>query len=79
MRLRIVELRVSPAEIYIEGQVRSHGDAEALRAGLAAAGIALDLPQTERLAAGGVSFTLVGLPATEGPAPAAAPDAGGRP
>jgi hypothetical protein len=79
MRLRIVELRVGPAEIYIEGQVRSHGDAETLRAALVAAGIALDLPQTERLSGGGVSFTLVGLPAPEGSAPGAtaAPAAGG--
>jgi hypothetical protein len=79
MRLRILELRVSPTEIYMEGQVRSHGDAEAIRSALVTGGINLDLPQTERLAAGGVSFTLVGRPTSEGAAPAAAPTpAGGR-
>jgi hypothetical protein len=57
MRLRVVELRVSPAEIYLEGQAKSHGDAELIRANLGNAGLNMDLPQTERLAGGGVSFT----------------------
>ena len=75
MRVRIVELNVEPGQISIEGQTTTHGDAEAIRAGLIRAGLNVEPPKTERLAAGGVSFTLVGhLPGN--PAPG---QPGGRP
>ncbi len=60
VRLRIVELRVGPTGILIEGQARTHTDAEIISRSLAEGGFAMDPPRSEHLAAGGVSFTLAG-------------------
>ncbi|MBE3068813.1 MAG: hypothetical protein IMZ66_01115, partial [Planctomycetes bacterium] len=82
LRARLVMLRIEPAEVYLEGQARSHADAEAVARGIAAQGLAMEPPRTESLAKGGVAFTLAGRPAAPpapktGSSPVAAK--GGRP
>jgi len=82
VRLRVTELHLAPASIRIEGQARSHGDAETVARGLRmgeAEGrgpFDIDPPTTEHLARGGVAFTLTGRPAAPQPKPA---PAGARP
>ncbi len=61
-RLRIVEIRVDAAGIFLEGQVRTHPDAQTLARALAQGGFAVEAPRTENLSAGGVSFTLAAKP-----------------
>ena len=64
MRLRILEFRVSDSGLMLEGQVRSHGDAEVIFQSLRKMGFRVDPPRTEQLSGEGVAFTLVGkLPA----------------
>jgi len=60
---------VDPSSILIEGQARSHGDAEIIARSLSRAGLPTDPPRTERLAGRGVSFTLTGSPGGEDPLP----------
>jgi len=74
VRLRILELRVDPSSLYIDGQVRGHTDAESINRGLIGAGFLVDPPRTESLPTGGVAFTLAGKPVA---APAVAPPAEG--
>ena len=74
VRLRILELRVDPSSIYIDGQVRGHTDAESINRGLIGAGFLVDPPRTESLPTGGVAFTLAGKPVA---AAAVAPPAEG--
>ena len=74
VRVRILELRVDPSSIYIDGQVRGHTDAESINRGLIGAGFLVDPPRTESLPTGGVAFTLAGKPVA---APAVAPPAEG--
>jgi type II secretory pathway component PulL len=62
LRLRVVDVRIDPAEVYVEGQARSHADAEKIGRGIGGQGLAMDPPRTENLAGGGVAFTLVGRP-----------------
>ncbi len=62
VRLRVHELRVSQNEILIEGQARTHTDAEDIHHSLTAMGFIIDPPRTERLASGAVAFTLLGKP-----------------
>jgi len=63
LRFRLVMIRVEPTEVYIEGQARSHADAETVAKGIAGQGFEMEPPRTESLAKGGVAFTLVGQPA----------------
>lgn len=64
LRVRVLDLRIAPSGVVIEGQVRRHTDAETVGAALARdAGYAVEAPRTERLAKGGAAFTLVGHPA----------------
>lgn len=73
MRLRILEVRVDGDSIYLEGQARSHADAEALAAALRKAGtLEIAAPKSEQIPAGGVSFVLTGKPIVGKPAPAVA-------
>ncbi len=67
VRLKISQLRVGPADVYLEAQTRSHADAEAVYRCLVAAGLAMDPPRSENLAGAGVSFTLAGKPAAPAP------------
>lgn len=76
VRLRVLEMRVGPGDVLIEGQTRAHADAEAVTRALLAAGAAMEPPRTENLATGGVSFTLAGKPpAVQPPEPEQEPDA----
>jgi hypothetical protein len=63
LRLRIGDVRIEPGEILIEGQARTHGDAESIARGIAtSASLAMESPRTETLVKGGVAFTLAGKP-----------------
>lgn len=62
MRLRILELRVSPTTVLIEGEVRSHTDAQVIFQALQEEGFDVTQPDTERLREKGVAFTLTGKP-----------------
>ena len=61
VRLRILDVRIEPDGLIVEGQARTHGDAEKIAAGLrtgpGAPGL-VEPPRTERLERGGVAFTL---------------------
>ncbi len=74
VRLRISQLRVDPRAILLEGQARSHTDAETIARSLSRAGFAMDPARTEILVRGGVSFTITGKPVVT---TAAAGSAGG--
>ncbi len=65
VRLCFTRVQVGPNGLILEGQLRSHGDAEAVAAALAAAGFAMDPPRSEAASAGGVSFTLTGTAPAE--------------
>ena len=70
LKLRILDLRIEPAEVFIEGQARNHADAETVARGIAQQGsFVMEPPRTENLVKGGVAFTLAGKPA----APSAKP------
>ncbi|MEM8784152.1 MAG: type II secretion system protein GspL [Planctomycetota bacterium] len=61
MRYRILELRLDPRRLYLDGQARSHGDAERIAAALRRLpAFVLDSPRTQNLRERGVSFTLHG-------------------
>lgn len=78
LRFRLVDIRVEPGEILLEGQARSHADAETVAKGIASGGFVMESPRTENLVRGGVAFTLAGKPAaanaaaTKPPVPSAA-------
>ncbi len=74
VRLRITELRISESGIVIDGQTRTHSDAEKIQQTLADGGFVMEPPRTESLAAGGVSFTLAGATGSDN-----APGQGGSP
>ena len=59
-RLRILDMEFSPEGLQLEGQVRTHGDADVIAAGLrAVGGYAVDPPHSEARAEGkGISFTI---------------------
>lgn len=71
VRLRIVDMRIGPTSIVIEGQARDHIGAEILSRSLNRAGLAMDPPRTESLERGGVAFTLIGRPTGTNPVVAA--------
>lgn len=61
LRYRILELRLDLSEVYVDGQARSHGDADKIAAKLrSTGGFTVDPPRTENLADQGVAFTLIG-------------------
>jgi len=60
MRLRVLEMRMGTGGLLLEGQVRSHGDAEVIFQSLKRAGFGVEAPKTEHLVNGGVSFTIAG-------------------
>ena len=59
IRLRITDIQLDPGGIVLEGQTRSHGDAELISRTLKQGNFDVDPPRTERLVAGGVAFTIV--------------------
>lgn len=62
LRLQVHELRLEPQKLYVEGRVRSHGDAEVLAGALRQAGFDVAPPRSEQRGADGVWFTLSGVP-----------------
>jgi type II secretion system protein L len=65
LRIRVVDLRVDPSGILVEGQARSHADAEKFAQAIRATGrFVCDPPRSEQLVKGGVAFTLNGKPAS---------------
>jgi len=60
LRLRIWELRFDEGRLYLDGEVRTHGDAEAVAAALRARGFVLEPPRTEQLPSEGVAMRITG-------------------
>lgn len=60
LRLRIVEIRIDPAGIFVEGQARDHSAAEMVAQSLRRSGFDADSPRSEHLVRGGVAFTIIG-------------------
>ena len=59
IRLRLTDIQLDPGGIVLEGQTRSHSDAELISRTLKQGNFEVDPPRTERLVAGGVAFTIV--------------------
>lgn len=68
VRLRITKVRLGPRDILLEGETRSHSDAEFIATRLRQKGLAVESPRTENLVGGGVQFVLVGQVQAGGPA-----------
>ncbi len=63
LQVRIVEARIDSDGLLLEGEARSHTDAEAVAQALGRSGaFSVEPPRTEHLAKGGVTFTIVGSP-----------------
>lgn len=59
LRYRLLELRATPEKFDLDGQARTHSDADSLAAALRAQqGFTVEPPRTERLREQGVAFTL---------------------
>ncbi|MDQ3441454.1 MAG: hypothetical protein M3478_14015, partial [Planctomycetota bacterium] len=64
VRFRVAELRLDPETLSLQGQARSHADADAVATALRRDGdFTVDLPRTEQVAGGLVRFTIGGAPA----------------
>ncbi len=64
VRFRVTELKLDPETLSLQGQARSHADADAVATALRRDGnFAVDLPRTEQAANGVVTFTIGGAPA----------------
>lgn len=74
-RFRLIELRFGPQDFVLEGQGRSHGDADLIATALRKQrGFVVDPPRTEQLSSGGVGFIVSG----RSPPQTAPPGAKGR-
>lgn len=63
LRYRVLELRLDSGRLYLDGQARSHGDADMIAAGLRQTAVfTVKPPRTENLADEGVAFTVTGTP-----------------
>ncbi len=62
IRFRILKLQVNPDDIFIEGEVKTHSDAEAIVQSLKKAGLDVLPPKTERIASGDVAFKITAHP-----------------
>jgi hypothetical protein len=60
LRLRLTEMRIGPAELIIDGEVRSHTDAQSLSQALKRAAFEMEPPHTVNLGTDDVSFSLTG-------------------
>ena len=59
LRYRLVEIRIDRDQLYLDGQTRTHADADTIAAALRARqGFEVEAPRTERFADRGVSFKL---------------------
>ncbi|MCC6680512.1 MAG: hypothetical protein IT445_06375 [Phycisphaeraceae bacterium] len=77
LRFRVLELRLDRDDLYLDGQARSHSDADRIASTMRSDGqFVIDPPRTENLPDKGIAFTLVGKlnsamvsPAPEKPPP----------
>ena len=61
LRYRVLELRLTGGQVHLEGQARSHGDADQIATALGAhERLSIDPPRTEALADQGIAFTITG-------------------
>lgn len=60
IRLRIVSMRMDDNGFLIQGQTRTHSDAELIVRAINNGGLSAQPPKSEQLANGGVSFTITG-------------------
>ena len=60
MRFRLLEIRIEGELLDIDGEARSHGDADLIASAVRAAGYDVSVPNTQQLADQGVGFRLVG-------------------
>jgi len=58
LRFRLLEIRLEENGLYLDGEVRQHGDADRLAISLRASGFEVDAPRTEQLAEKGVSVVI---------------------
>ena len=66
IRYRILEMRLGGERLYIEGQTRSHSDADTITASLNKNEyFDIEPPRTEKLADKGVGFTIIGVAGIE--------------
>jgi len=78
-RLLVRRMQIGPAAVVVEGEARSHGDAETFSQAIRRAGFDVDPPTTEQLTRGGVAFTVTARPAARGEGPGAGRSAGRAP
>ncbi|MFB3891187.1 MAG: hypothetical protein ACE15C_04095 [Phycisphaerae bacterium] len=62
VRVRILDVRIGQSDVWIEGETRTHADAETINRALISAGMDMQAPLTENLPSGGVTFVLSGSP-----------------
>lgn len=67
-RFRLLEIRIEEGRLYLDGEVRSHSDAEALAQRLRAAELDVTSPRTQRLDGKRVSLRITGSLAVAGQA-----------
>lgn len=58
LRYRLLEIRLEGDNVYLDGEIRSHGDADLLATALRDNGFQVDAPHTEQLAETGVAVTI---------------------
>jgi hypothetical protein len=58
LRYRILEMRIDNGQLYLVGQVRTHGDADRIAGALRGAGLEVGSPNTSRLEQEGVEFRI---------------------
>lgn len=59
LRCRIIELRLEQGRMQLEGELRCHGDADALASGLRTNEFRVDLPKTQQLSGSGVALRMI--------------------
>jgi hypothetical protein len=75
LRMTVLELRIGPDQIFLEGQARGLVDVQTIHKGLIGGGFAISPPSTETID-NVVRWTLSGAVGEDAPSPA---EKGGRP
>jgi hypothetical protein len=68
VRVKVTDMRIGPSDLVMEGEVRTHTDAQLISQALARASFEMDAPRTEVRAADDVAFTLTGTRSGAAPA-----------
>ncbi|MCA9264569.1 MAG: hypothetical protein KDA60_11995 [Planctomycetales bacterium] len=66
LRYRVNEIRIAETTIFLEGELRQHGDADKVASALRKAGFEVEPPRMEALEDQGVSFGLTAAPSNDG-------------